>query len=679
MQNLESDYESNLFINRLNNLEKDLNAINTLRLLSVDMIENSKSGHPGMPLGCSPLIYILFKYFLNFTNEDLDWINRDRFILSNGHGCALLYSILHLLKFDITLDDLKNFRKINSKTPGHPEVNKKLNIDVTTGPLGQGISNAVGMALASKKFKEYNNDINNKIYVMCGDGCLMEGISYESISLAGHLKLNNLILIYDNNGITIDGKTDLTISENQESKFKSMGWNVLKIENADTDLLEIFNSFSKAYNSDLPTLIIANTSIGYASDKQNSEKSHGSPLGEESVKNLKIKLGFDPEKKFYVSDEIKNHFEDIILMKNSIYRSSYIKKNPFKNLEFNFNPLDLTEVNEYLQKYKNNNVNISTRKLSGELLKIISDKLLNVIVGSADLSESNCFINVRNSNDIIKASDFTSNYLHYGIREHAMCGIANGLSTFDLVPIVGTFLVFISYCLGAIRLSALSGHKVIYVLTHDSIGLGEDGPTHQPIESLTILRSIPNLLVFRPANHMETLISYKIALEQKDTPSCICLSRQNVLSFNTIKDSNDELNKLSSNGAYIYYSNIKEDNDLSKSSFIILISTGSELELCKKVAEKLCEENKIQCKVISMLSTELYDKTSESFKSFLLPKEIKKISIEAGSTLGWFKYANHCIGIDQFGKSGKGNEVMEDFGFSVEKLQKKIIFEISKN
>ncbi len=677
MQNLESSYDDNLFINRLNNLETDLNAINTLRLLSVDMIENSKSGHPGMALGCSPLLYILFKYFLNFSTEDLEWINRDRFILSNGHGCALLYSILHLLKFDISIEDLKNFRKINSKTPGHPEINKKLNIDVTTGPLGQGISNGVGMALASKKLKETNHNIDNKIFVMCGDGCLMEGISYESISLAGHLKLNNLILIFDNNGITIDGKTDLTISENQEDKFKSMGWNVIKIENANIDLISIYDSFSKAYNSNLPTLIIANTSIGYGSDKQDSEKSHGSPLGEESVKKLKIKLGFDPEKKFYISDEIKDHFYKITTMKNIIYRSSNVKEN-LKTKNSTFDWIDSTETNGFIQKYENNQINISTRKLSGELLKIISKEMPNVIIGSADLSESNCFNSSKKSqNKVITADDFSSNYIHYGIREHAMCGIANGLSTFDLVPVVGTFLVFISYCLGAIRLSALSGHKVIYVLTHDSIGLGEDGPTHQPIESLTILRSIPNLLVFRPANHMETLISYKIALEQKNTPSCICLSRQNVLSYDSIGDSNEEFNKLCSNGAYIYYSSVLDNSEsIGFSLSLILISTGSELELCKKVAKKLQDENKISCRVVSMLSTELYDRTTEEFKSFLLPKEIKKISVEAGSTLSWFKYADQCIGIDEFGKSGKGNEVMNNFGFSVDKIYEKIQLEI---
>ena len=649
----------------------DFEAINQIRALSVDMIENSKSGHPGMALGCAPMIYILFKYFFKYNPKDTNWLRRDRFILSNGHGCALLYSMLHLLGFGISMNDLKNFRKIGSKTPGHPEFNKDLGIDVTTGPLGQGIANGVGMAIASKKLKnKYQNmyslnDLDNTIFVMCGDGCLMEGISYEAISLAGHLKLDNLILLFDDNGITIDGKTSLTISEDQTNKFKSMGWDVIEVEEGNIDLISIKKAILMGLNCLKPVLIKIKTKIGFASDKENSEKSHGSPLGEESVRELKVNLNLNPDNKFFISDKVKDIFKNIISEKNKFYDnwvSGSIITNNNKSvnklinenwIEDNLNKI----ICDFSDKFKNKE-KISTRKLSGEFINYLIKNFDtdDLIFGSADLSGSNCI----NVGDQISRSNFSGNYVNFGIREHSMCAISNGLSTFGYLPIVGTFLVFINYCLSSIRLSALSGHQVIYVLTHDSIGLGEDGPTHQPIESLTILRSIPNLLVFRPANYIELIVSYLIAFKNKNKPSCMCLSRQDIDKLELTNNYSDYFN-----GCYT----VLETNSNQNKIDFILISTGSELKLCLEVAKLFVDRN---VRVVSMLCTEIYDTNSETYKEQLLPKDILKISVEAGSTLGWYKYADKCIGIDEFGVSGKGSDVMEHFGFSVDKIYQKI-------
>ena len=649
----------------------DFEAINYIRALSVDMIENSKSGHPGMALGCAPMMYVLFKYFFKYNPNDTNWLRRDRFILSNGHGCALLYSMLHLLGFAISMNDLKNFRKIGSKTPGHPEFNKDLGIDVTTGPLGQGIANGVGMAIASKKIKnKYQNvyslnDLDSTIFVMCGDGCLMEGISYEAISLAGHLKLDNLILLFDDNGITIDGKTSLTISEDQINKFKSMGWDVIEVEDGNMDLISIKKAILMGLNCLKPVLIKIKTKIGFASDKENSEKSHGSPLGEDSVRELKVNLNLNPDNKFFISDKVKDIFKNIISEKNKFYDnwvSGSILTNNNKSVDKLINENWIEDnldkiIGDFSDKFKNKE-KISTRKLSGEFINYLIKNFDtdDLIFGSADLSGSNCI----NVGDQISRSNFSGNYVNFGIREHSMCAISNGLSTFGYLPIVGTFLVFINYCLSSIRLSALSGHQVIYVLTHDSIGLGEDGPTHQPIESLTILRSIPNLLVFRPANYIELIVSYLIAFKNKNKPSCMCLSRQDI----------DKLELTNNYGDYFKgcYTVLETNPNQNKIDFI-LISTGSELKLCLEVAKLFVDKN---VRVVSMFCTEIYDTNTETYKEELLPKDILKISVEAGSTLGWYKYADKCIGIDEFGVSGKGSDVMEHFGFTVDKIYQKI-------
>jgi transketolase len=606
----------------LNNVYLENKIINTIRLLSIDMINNAKSGHPGMPLGCAPTLYVLFCKIMNFNPINPLLVNRDRFILSNGHGCALLYSLLYLLGYNYTLDDLKKFRQINSITHGHPEYNPELGIEVTTGPLGQGIANGVGMAIASKKLK-----LDNKIYVMCGDGCLMEGISYEACSLAGHLELNNLILLYDDNGITIDGKTDITFTENIKKRFKSQNWNVLQICDGDTNINDIYSKLKLAQKSDKPTIIIIKTTIGYGSLKSGTSACHGNPLDDYNTVELKKKFKFDPNKTFYIDNDVKQYFKIITEQKSINQNQPNLIANNQLQIDDLFDDLVINKEKTY-----------ATRELSNYCLNYLIHKIDNIIVGSADLAESTKTL--INSN-YISQNNFNGKYLHYGIREHAMCAIANGISTFNIIPIVSTFLVFSNYCLASIRLSALSKHRVIYIFTHDSVFLGEDGPTHQPIESLTILRSIPNLLVFRPCNLNELCFTYKNALNY-DGPSCIILTRQALPNININ-------NQLLNIGAYIIYDVIDPE--------VILVSTGSEVSLSIEIAKKY---NNIR--VVSMYCTELFDKQSD--KDIILPNHILKISIEAGSTLGWYKYVNHTYGIDEFGKSGKADDIRKYFKFT---------------
>ena len=582
--------------------------INTLLILSIDMVEKANSGHPGMPLGCAPTMFILWCKIMKFEPY------RDRFILSNGHGCALLYSMLHLLGYDYTIDDLKKFRQLNSKTPGHPEFNPLLGIEVSTGPLGQGIANGVGMAIAYKK-----NNIPNHIFVMCGDGCIMEGITYESTSIAGHLCLNNLVILYDDNGITIDGKIDIAYSENTKNRFISMNWNVLEVLNGDTDLKDIYEKLNLSTNSDKPTIIFIKTTIGYAALNSGTSSTHGAPLGKENIKHIKRFFNFDENKSFVVDDDVKNYFTHFKKPTISQYSNDY------------------TECIKELKTCKKDG---STREMSGMCLNIMANHINNIIIGSADLSESNkTNINIKN----ISKSDYNNKIIHYGIREHAMAGIANGLSTCNILPIVSTFLVFITYCLASIRMSALSKHKVIYIFTHDSFLLGEDGPSHQPIESLTILRSIPNLLVFRPCDMNEVSGVYQYILNHNG-PSCVILTRQSVIN---IPNSIQNIEK----GAYIIY----EPDNIE----LIIISTGSEVSLSIEVAKILKNT-----RVVSMVSCELFDIQNSEYKNALLPSNIKKISIEAGTTIGWYKYANYTYGIDTFGKSGNKTDLKEYFGFT---------------
>lgn len=620
----------------MNFSEIDYKIINTLRCLSVDMVDKANSGHPGMPLGCAPMMYVLWCKFMRFNPFDPRWMLRDRFVLSNGHGCALLYSMLHLLGYDYSIDDLKKFRQLHSKTPGHPEYNVDLGIEASTGPLGQGIANGVGMAIASKKM-----GLDNHIFVMCGDGCLMEGISNEAASLAGHLGLNNLIILYDDNGITIDGKTDITFTENTRMRFNALNWNVLEVNNGDENIDDIYNKLLIAKDEKTrPTIIFVKTTIGYGSLVAGKSSSHGSPLGMDKTRDLKTILGMDPSKLFNVDDDVVEYFDILKKDKHQLYDA-------LKELSIPECIIDIDKCISDLKSIKNSDKSYATRESSLFCLNSLARNTENVMIGSADLAESNKMLIV---SETFSKNNYTGKIINYGIREHAMAAIANGISTYGILPIVGTFLVFINYCLCAIRMSAISKHKVIYVLTHDSILLGEDGPTHQPIESLTILRSIPDLLTIRPCDTNEVSGAYQIAL-QYDGPTAIILSRQ------LIKNSENSSMELMKNGAYIIFN---EDNKTPLD--LIIVATGSEIQLAIEAIIEL--DSIFNIRLVSMPCVELFDKQDNEYKQYILPDNIKTMSLEAGSNLCWYKYVKHPYGIDKYGASGNINDIKTYYKFN---------------
>ncbi len=640
---------------------------NCIRFLSIDAVQKANSGHPGMPMGMADVVTVLFKDFLNFNPKNPSWINRDRFILSAGHGSMLLYSLLYLTGYkSISLNDIKNFRQLDSICAGHPEYHPDTGIETTTGPLGQGISNAVGFAISEEILKKQvgKKIINHKTYVLAGDGCLMEGISHEALSLAGHLKLKNLILLFDNNSISIDGPTNLAVSDNIEKRFKSYGWDYQKIDGH--NFKEISKALIKAQKSNKPMAISCKTTIGYGSpNKAGKASSHGSPLGVDEIKLVRKKLNWN-YKAFEIPKNLTNEWK-LIGKKASIKAEKHEKKNKKTILKLVDSKTSLSKktVLENIEKakleYLKNLDPMATRKSSEKFLEIVS-KIPNLIGGSADLAGSN---NTKTKNHkIIKPNNFSGNYIHYGVREHAMCGVMNGISLHSgLIPYGGTFLIFSDYCKPSIRLAAMMKQKVIYVFTHDSIGLGEDGPTHQPIEQLTSLRSIPNLNVFRPADLIETFECWQKALESDNSPSVIALTRQSV---QPIRIKNSSENK-SSFGAYEIF---RSGDDIK----ITIIASGSETSLAYKICHKLATEN-IYSKVVSMPCQELFDQQSNDYKDKILTETELVVSIEASETNYWKKYTGTKglnFGIDNFGKSAPYKEIFNYFELNEEKIVKKI-------
>jgi transketolase len=648
--------------------------INTVRILSADAVQKANSGHPGTPMALAPIGDVLWTKVMNYNPENPEWANRDRFVLSAGHACMLQYCFLYLTGYDVTLDDLKNFRQLHSKTAGHPEHGLLAGVEVTTGPLGQGFANGVGMAIAQQYIaSRYNKPgfdlFDYKIYAICSDGDIMEGVSAEAASLAGHLKLGNLIYIYDDNKITIEGDTSLTFNEDVAERFHAYGWHVQSVADGN-DTEAIHTAILNAQNeTQKPSLIKVRTHIGFGSpNKVNTAAAHGSPLGKDEVKLVKENFGFDPEKSFIVADEVLDYYR-------SKGKAGIKKEQDWKELYSKYKEKYSSEAAEYellssgklpqgwkdnIPVFKPDEKGIATRKASGKTLNAIADKLPLLIGGSADLSPST-------DTELDASESFTDENhggrnFHFGIREHAMGAVLNGMAlTKGIIPFGATFLIFSDYMRPPVRLAAIMKIRPILIYTHDSIGLGEDGTTHQPVEQLIGLRSVPDVTVIRPADANETAQAWRVALEHSGGPVAIVLTRQNVP---TIDQDKYEKATNVEKGAYIL-------SDCETEPQVILIGSGSEVHLLLKAQEKLKAES-IQARVVSFPSWEIFDEQSIEYKEKVFPKKIRRrLAVEAGSPIGWCKYVTDdgdVIGITKFGESAPGEEVMKEYGFTVENV-----------
>ncbi|MBP1974065.1 transketolase [Cohnella thailandensis] len=642
-------------------------AIDTIRTLSIDAINAANSGHPGLPMGAAPMAYTLWSQSLNHNPGNSKWFNRDRFVLSAGHGSALLYSLLHLFGYKVTLDDVKQFRKLNSKTPGHPEFGHTDGVDATTGPLGQGIANAVGMAMAEAHLAaKFNQEgypvVDHYTYALVGDGCLMEGISYEAMSMAGHMKLGKLIVLYDSNDISLDGDLNLSFGENIQKRAESAQWQYLRVEDGN-DTAAIAKAIEAAkLNSQQPTLIEVRTIIGFGSKVAGTNKAHGAPLGKDEAKATKEVYGWNYEEEFTVPAEVRAHFEGLKKKGeekeaawNELF-ASYKKQFPELGQE-----LDQAIQGKVLIEAKDiltfdTSKSVSTRVASGNAINHFVKRVPTIFGGSADLSHST--MTDIGGEATFAIESYAGRNVYFGVREHAMGAAGNGMAQHGGVqPFVSTFFVFSDYLRPSIRLAALQKLPVIYVFTHDSIAVGEDGPTHEPVEHLAALRTIPGLTVIRPSDANETAAAWAYALQQKEGPVALILSRQNLPIYEATKANVEGVAK----GAYIL-------SETNANPDVILIGTGSEVSLAVGAKAEL-EKMNLSVRVVAMPSRELFDRQDAAYKESVLPASVtKRLTLEAGISLGWDRYAGpsgQVLSIDTFGASGPGGEVMEHFGFSV--------------
>jgi transketolase len=644
--------------------------VNTIRFLAMDGVQAAKSGHPGMPMGMAAAAYALWTRHLQFNPADPQWLGRDRFVLSAGHGSMLLYSLLHLCGYDLPLEELKKFRQWGSKTAGHPEFGHTAGVEATTGPLGQGIANAVGMAIAQKYLAARYNKDNHKIfdyhiYTICGDGCLQEGISGEASSLAGHLGLDNLVVIYDDNHITIDGETNLSFTEKVADRYRAYGWHVIEIggDGHDIAALDKALEFAKA-QSERPTMIKFRSHIGFGSPNfQDTHTAHGAPLGDDEIKLIKKNFGWDPEKSFVVPEEVAKNMgqcKERGKKQQAEYQKmfdAWAAAYPELAKELKDALSGKTAVDASKFPKFDPATPVATRSASGKMLDALMPSMPLVVGGSADLTPSNN-THFKGAENFQKSSP-AGRYIRYGIREHAMAAIMNGIAVSGIVrPYGGTFLVFADYMRGAIRIAALSHYPTIFVFTHDSIGVGEDGPTHQPVETIASLRVMPGLLTFRPADANETVAMWKYILEHTDGPVATALTRQNLPVLDPAKYSNmKHFNK----GAYVLVEQAKPD--------VLLIATGSEVQLAMAAAEKLAAEN-IKAQVVSMPCWELFEKQDKTYRDSVLPPAVKaRVGVEAGIRMGWDRWIGdngEFVGMHGFGSSGPFKTCFEKFGITTD-------------
>ncbi len=654
-------------VQKADSKEIDTLTANTLRLLSADAVQSANSGHPGLPLGVADIVTVLWSRYLKHNPQNPTWPDRDRFILSAGHGSALLYSLLHLWGYGFTLEDLKQFRQWGSRTPGHPEYNPQLGIEMTTGPLGQGFATAVGVALAERHLAAYFNRphysvVDHFTYVLASDGDLMEGVSHEAASLAGHWGLGKLIVFYDDNRISIDGPTSLSCSDDVAGRFLAYGWQVLLADGHDMNAL---SSAVEAAQSNLqaPTIIICRTHIGWGSPRQDTSKAHGEPLGVEDLRRTKEALNWPLEPDFYVPAGVRDYINGLkeTLQKKQeswdqllqAYFEAYPdKRADWENWQNGKLPDDLNKSLPIFDPAKA----LATRTASGQVLEALYDSVPVLVGGSADLTPSN---NTRPKAAVdLQSPDYNGRYIRFGIREHAMGSILNGLALHGLRPYGGTFMVFSDYMRPAIRLAALMKLPVIYIFTHDSIGLGEDGPTHQPIEHLTALRAIPNLMVMRPADANETRSAWLAALQRKDGPTALILTRQTLPLFTP--ESDEALH-----GAYVL-----SDSQPDQAAKVVLLATGSEVSLAIQ-AQQILKERGVPARVVSMPSWELFDAQPEAYRMAVIPPHALCLSVEAGRTLAWNHYVSApglCLGLDHFGASAPYKVLYEKFGLTAENI-----------